>query len=137
MWNSFLPKHQYYNPTKKKSTKSLLVLTSKNRKNRGKTNCAKFFTKNNFLFFVVEFFTKEVLKPLLRGRETVRKKYPVVFEKFPKNMFFFRLCVTPHVQGDSAILKYSVTSKSLLNNMWYRVLTLQVLNVRIWKLVMI
>ena len=40
-----------------------------------------------FLIFF-EFFTKTVLKTLLRGRETVRKNYGIVFEKFPKIMFF-------------------------------------------------
>ena len=40
-----------------------------------------------FLIFF-EFFTKTVLKTLLRGREIVRKNYGIVFEKFPKIMFF-------------------------------------------------
>ena len=31
------------------------------------------------IFF--EFFSENVLKTLLRGRETTRKKYPIVFEK--------------------------------------------------------
>ena len=34
----------------------------------------------NYIFF--EFFAEEVLKSLLRGTITIRKKYQVVFEKF-------------------------------------------------------
>ena len=47
------------------------------------------FFQNLIFFNFFEIFTKDVLKPLLRGRETVRKKYRVVFEIFSKNMFFF------------------------------------------------
>ena len=48
-----------------------------------------------FLIFF-EFFTKTVLKTLLRGGETVRKNYGIVFEKFPKIMFFFDFRVPVH-----------------------------------------
>ena len=53
-----------------------------------KKNCSK-FKKNhkNFIFF--ELFQENVLKTLLRGRETTRKKYRIVFEKFLKYMIFF------------------------------------------------
>ena len=50
-------------------------------KNREKLNCAKFFAKfKNCYFF--DFFAEDVLKSLLRGPKTIRKKYLVVFEKF-------------------------------------------------------
>ena len=40
-----------------------------------------FLTNLSFLFFF-DFFSENVLKTLLRGRETTRKKYQIVFEKF-------------------------------------------------------
>ena len=40
-----------------------------------------FFDKIKILFFF-EFFSENVLKTLLRGRETTRKKYRIVFEIF-------------------------------------------------------
>ena len=48
-------------------------------------NC--FFSPKKYIFF--EFFTENVLKTLLRGRETTRKNYRVVFEKFFKYVVFF------------------------------------------------
>ena len=36
----------------------------------------------NLIFIFFEFFSENVLKTLLRGRETTRKKYQIVFEKF-------------------------------------------------------
>ena len=50
-------------------------------KNRQKLNCAKFFEKFKNCFFFY-FFSVDVLKSLLRGPKTIRKKYQVVFEKF-------------------------------------------------------
>ena len=52
-----------------------------------KKKCAKF--KKNHTFFFFEVFRENVLKTLLRGRETTRKKYRIVFEKFLKYMIFF------------------------------------------------
>ena len=52
----------------------------KNRKNHWKKSCANFFDK--YIFFFFDFFSENVLKTLLRGRETTRKKYRIVFEKF-------------------------------------------------------
>ena len=50
-------------------------------KNKKKLNCAKFFEKfKNCYFFY--FFAEDVLKSLLRGPKTIRKKYQDVFEKF-------------------------------------------------------
>ena len=40
------------------------------------------FLKNLKIFIFFEFLSKNVLKPLLKGRETTRKKYRIVFEKF-------------------------------------------------------
>ena len=45
-------------------------------------------TKIKFDFFF-DFFSENVLETLLRGRETIRKKYRIVFEKFLKNMLFW------------------------------------------------
>ena len=39
------------------------------------------FLKNLKLFIFFEIFSENVLKTLLRGRETTRKKYRIVFEK--------------------------------------------------------
>ena len=41
----------------------------------------------NFNFF--EFFSEDVLKTFLKGRETIRKKKRAVFEKSPKTMGIF------------------------------------------------
>ena len=41
----------------------------------------KFLTNLKILNFF-EFFSENVLKTLLRGRETTRKKYRIVFEKY-------------------------------------------------------
>ena len=40
------------------------------------------FLKNLFFFILLEFFSENVLKILLRGRETTSKKYGIIFEKF-------------------------------------------------------
>ena len=40
------------------------------------------FLKNLIFLIFFEFFSENVLKTLLRGRETTRKKYQIVFEKF-------------------------------------------------------
>ena len=40
-----------------------------------------FLTKLKFFIFF-EFFSENVFKTLLRGRETTRKKYRIVFEKY-------------------------------------------------------
>ena len=53
-----------------------------------KKSCSKFFDKFNFFLIFFEFFSENVLKTLLKGRETIRKKYSLVFEKstfFDKN----------------------------------------------------
>ena len=50
-------------------------------KNRPKLTCSKFFEKFKNCFFF-DFLAKDVLKSLLRGPKTIRKKYQVVFEKF-------------------------------------------------------
>ena len=77
--------------------KNTIFFFSKNRKNRWKKNCAKYFEKNNnFIFF--EFFTENVFQPLLRGRETTRKKYRVVFEKCQKYIVFLTWLTRPSVR---------------------------------------
>ena len=50
-------------------------------KNGPKLTCSKFFEKFKNCFFF-DFLAKDVLKSLLRGPKTIRKKYQVVFEKF-------------------------------------------------------
>ena len=40
------------------------------------------FLKNSKTCYFFDFFGKDVLKSLLRGAKTIRKKYQVVFEKF-------------------------------------------------------
>ena len=67
--------------TSKKLTKSPLLQTSKNREIAEKKIVRNFLDKIKILFFF-EFFSENVLKTLLRGRETTRKKYRIVFEKF-------------------------------------------------------
>ena len=53
----------------------------KSKKSPKKKTCSKFFDKfKNFHFF--ECFSENVLTTLLRGKETTRKKYRVVFEKY-------------------------------------------------------
>ena len=47
------------------------------------------FWVEKFPIFFLIFFAKDVLKTLLRGRETFKKKYREVFEKFQKNMVFW------------------------------------------------
>ena len=59
----------------------------KNRKNRWKKNVRNFKKIIKILFFF-ELFWENVLKTLLRGCETTRKKYWVIFEKFLKYVFF-------------------------------------------------
>ena len=60
----------------------------KNRKNRWKKIVRNLKKIIKILFFF-ELFQENVLKTLLRGRETTRKKYRIVFEKFLKYMIFF------------------------------------------------
>ena len=74
--------------TSKKLTKSPLLQTSKNREIAEKKIVRNFLHKIKILFFF-EFFSENVLKTLLRGRETTRKKYRIVFEKFEKYVIFF------------------------------------------------
>ena len=45
------------------------------------------FLKNTKILIFVKFFTKTVLKTFLRGGDTVKKNYGIVFEKFSKSMF--------------------------------------------------
>ena len=46
------------------------------------------FWMENFPIFPIQKLLKYVFKSLLWGPETIRKKYRVVFEIFPKTMFF-------------------------------------------------
>ena len=55
--------------------------------------CEIFWQIKKFYFF--EFFSENVLKTLLRGRETTRKKYRIVFEKCWKYMIFFDFACPP------------------------------------------
>ena len=55
---------------------------SKNRKNLRKKKVVRKNLKNLKFFIFFEFFSENVLKTLLRGQETTRKKYRIVFEKF-------------------------------------------------------
>merc|ERR1712055_635602 len=78
----FLPKHHYYRPQKiTKFPKKKIVRN---------------FLTNLKIFIFFEFFSENVLKTLLRGRETNRKKYRIVFEKFLKYLIFFDFgCPSP------------------------------------------
>ena len=58
-------------------------------KNRWKKKVVRNFLTNLISFIFFEFFSENVLKTVLRGRETARKKYRIVFEKFLKYMLFF------------------------------------------------
>ena len=80
--------------------KTPLLQTSKNRPNyhhyrpqkiekiAEKKVVRNFLKKIKFDIFF-EFFTENVLKTLLGGKETFRKKYRIVFEKFFKYVIFF------------------------------------------------
>ena len=58
------------------------------KKSLKKKIVGNFLTNLNFFIFF-EFFSENVFKTLLRGRETTRKKYRIVFEKFLKYVIFF------------------------------------------------
>ena len=68
--------------------KSPLLQTSKNREIDEKKIVRNFLQKIKILFFF-EFFSENVLKTLLRGKETTRKKCRIVFEKCWKYLIFF------------------------------------------------
>ena len=52
----------------------------KNEKSQKKKVVRNFLTNLKIIIFF-EFFSENILKTLLRGRETTRKKYRIVFEK--------------------------------------------------------
>ena len=83
----FLPKHHYYIPLKNRPNHHY-YRPQKIEKISEKKIVRNFLQKIKFLFFF-EFFSENVLKTLLRGRETTRKKYRIVFEKFLKYVMFF------------------------------------------------
>ena len=82
-----LPKHQYYRPLKNRPNHQY-YRPQKIEEIAEKKVVRNFLQKIKILFFF-EFFSENVSKTLLRGRETTRKKYRVDFEKFFKNMIFF------------------------------------------------
>ena len=51
------------------------ILFFLNPKNHGKNKIVRNFLKKIKFEFFVEFFTENFFQPLLRGRETTRKKY--------------------------------------------------------------
>ena len=53
----------------------------KNEKSQKKKVVRNFLTNLKIIIFF-EFFSENVFKTLLRGKETTRKKYRIVFEKF-------------------------------------------------------
>ena len=53
----------------------------KKLKKSAKKNCSKFFEKFNFFNFF-DFFSENVFKTLVRGKETSRNKYRIVFDMF-------------------------------------------------------
>ena len=63
------------------------LFEKKSKKSLKKKVVRNFLTNLKILFFF-EFFSENVFKTLLRGRETTRKKYRIVFEKFEKYVFF-------------------------------------------------
>ena len=81
--------------TSEKLTKLPLLQTSKNWRNCWKKSCSKFFDKFNFFYFFRVFISENVLKCILRGKETTRKKYRIVFEKFFKYVIFFDFACPP------------------------------------------
>ena len=66
------PNHQYY--------RALFFSTKKLR---------EIFLLEKFPIYFFLNIPKDVFKSLLRGRETIKKKYREVLEKFPKNMVFW------------------------------------------------
>ena len=83
-------------------------------RNRWKKKVVRNFLTNLKILFFFEFFSENVFKTLLRGRETTRKKYRIVYEKFLKYVIFFDFgCPSPitthpsiYSQGDK-ILKWT------------------------------
>ena len=55
------------------------------KKTLKKKSCSKFFTNKK----KIDFFSENVFKTLLGGREIIRTRKWVFFEIFPKNMIFF------------------------------------------------
>ena len=88
-----LPKHPYYRPVKNWPNYHY-YRPQKIEEIAEKKVVRNFLTNLIFLFFF-EFFSENVLKTLLRGRETTRKKYRIVFEKCWKYMIFFDFACPP------------------------------------------
>ena len=76
----FLPKTYYYRPLKNWPNHQYYRLQKIEKKAEKKV--VRNFLTNLKIFIFFEFFSENVLKTLLRGRETTRKKYWIVFEKF-------------------------------------------------------
>ena len=66
-----------------------------NQKNCWKKKVVRNFLTNLKFFIFLEFFSENVLKTLLGGQETTRKKYRIVFEKCWKYMIFFDFACPP------------------------------------------
>ena len=67
--------------------RNMFFFVKKSKKSSKKKSCSNFFDKFK-IFYFFEFFSKNVLKTLLGGKETIRKKYRIAFEIFWKHMVF-------------------------------------------------
>ena len=82
-----LPKHHYYIPLKNRPNHH--YYRPQKIEEISEKKIVRNFLTNLKISIFFEFFSENVLKTLLRGRETTRKKYRVVFEKFFKYVIFF------------------------------------------------
>ena len=90
----FLPKHHYYIPLKNRPNHH--YYRPQKIEEIAEKKVVRNFLTNLKISIFFEFFSENVLKTLLRGRETTRKKYRVVFEKFFEYMIFFDFaCPSP------------------------------------------
>ena len=90
--------------------RNMHFLIKKSKKIVEKKIVRNFLTNLKILFFF-EFFSENVLKTLLRGRETTRKKYRIVFEKFLKYVIFFDFgCPSPPITHHPSIHHPSVNT---------------------------
>ena len=108
---NFLPKHNYYRSLKNRP-KRPQYRPEKIEKIAGK-KIVRNFLKNIKILIFFKFFKKTVLKTLLRGGETVRKNYGIVFEKISKIMFFYRKNRWKKIVRNFLIFLFSSFSQNL------------------------
>ena len=76
----FLPKHHYYRPLK--NWPNYHYYRPQKIEENAEKKVVRNFLTNLQIFSFFEFFSEYVLKSLLGGKETTRKKYWVIVEKY-------------------------------------------------------